>query len=95
METVLAIWQLVLGQFEPFKELVEGFCGFAEMRRAKGDSGFRGVSKDVWTMFVEFLETVKLGEKDGKKVLEGYDENSAWPAVIDEYAEFLSNGEQI
>jgi len=43
--------------------------------------GGRGVSKDTWTMFLEFIRTI-----DSK--FEKYDVEAAWPSSIDDFVEF-------
>jgi DCN1-like protein 1/2 len=52
----------------------------------------RSVSKDVWTLFLEFAQTI-----DPK--FESYDIDAAWPSVIDEFVDWakakLAKGEAI
>ncbi|KAI0339122.1 DUF298-domain-containing protein [Trametopsis cervina] len=43
--------------------------------------GVKGVSKDVWQMFLEFVRTI-----DAK--FEKYDAEAAWPSAIDDFVEF-------
>ncbi|EIN05181.1 defective in Cullin neddylation protein 1 [Punctularia strigosozonata HHB-11173 SS5] len=43
--------------------------------------GGKGVSKDTWTMFLEFVRTI-----DSK--FEKYDMEAAWPSTIDDFVEF-------
>ncbi|CDO68750.1 hypothetical protein BN946_scf184989.g16 [Trametes cinnabarina] len=47
-------------------------------------SGLKGVSKDVWQMFLEFVRTI-----DSK--FEKYDPEAAWPSTIDDFVEFARN----
>ncbi|OSD00057.1 DUF298-domain-containing protein [Trametes coccinea BRFM310] len=44
-------------------------------------SGLKGVSKDVWQMFLEFVRTI-----DSR--FEKYDPEAAWPSTIDDFVEF-------
>ncbi|KAI0830293.1 Cullin binding-domain-containing protein [Trametes gibbosa] len=44
-------------------------------------SGAKGVSKDVWQMFLEFVRTI-----DGR--FEQYDAEAAWPSTIDDFVEY-------
>ncbi|PIL26029.1 hypothetical protein GSI_11783 [Ganoderma sinense ZZ0214-1] len=45
------------------------------------ESGTKGVSKDVWQMFLEFVRTI-----DAK--FEKYDVEGSWPSTIDDFVEF-------
>ncbi|KAL1943222.1 hypothetical protein VTO73DRAFT_4297 [Trametes versicolor] len=47
-------------------------------------SGAKGVSKDVWQMFSEFVRTI-----DSK--FEKYDAEAAWPSTIDDFVEYARN----
>ncbi|GJE88982.1 defective in Cullin neddylation protein 1 [Phanerochaete sordida] len=44
----------------------------------------KGVSKDVWQMFLEFVRTI-----DAK--FEKYDAEAAWPSTIDDFVEYARN----
>ncbi|KIP03035.1 hypothetical protein PHLGIDRAFT_78198 [Phlebiopsis gigantea 11061_1 CR5-6] len=44
----------------------------------------KGVSKDVWQMFLEFVRTI-----DSK--FEKYDAEAAWPSTIDDFVEYAKN----
>ncbi|TBU31249.1 Cullin binding-domain-containing protein [Dichomitus squalens] len=44
-------------------------------------SGVKGVSKDVWQMFLEFVRTI-----DAK--FEKYDVEGSWPSTIDDFVEY-------
>lgn len=52
----------------------------------------RSISRDLWTLFLDFSTTI-----DAK--FERFDEEAAWPSLIDEFAEHvkekLANGETI
>ncbi|KAM6492981.1 defective in Cullin neddylation protein 1 [Amanita muscaria] len=45
------------------------------------DKGARGVSKDVWEMFLEFVRSI-----DSK--FQNYDEEGAWPSTVDDFVEY-------
>ncbi|KAI0750366.1 potentiating neddylation domain-containing protein [Irpex lacteus] len=45
------------------------------------EKGVKGVSKDVWQMFLEFVRTI-----DAK--FEKYDLEAAWPSAIDDFVEY-------
>ncbi|RPD63357.1 defective in Cullin neddylation protein 1 [Lentinus tigrinus ALCF2SS1-6] len=47
-------------------------------------NGTKGVSKDVWQMFFEFVRTI-----DSK--FEKYDAEAAWPSTIDDFVEYAKN----
>ncbi|KAI8990376.1 Cullin binding-domain-containing protein [Trametes punicea] len=47
-------------------------------------SGVKGVSKDVWQMFLEFVRSI-----DAK--FERYDPEAAWPSTIDDFVEYARN----
>ncbi|OMJ84174.1 hypothetical protein SteCoe_14725 [Stentor coeruleus] len=76
IDVAIALWRLLLGAKFP---MVETWITFLESRGKRHD-----VSKDTWEMLLDFLEIV---QKEG---LQGYDPNSAWPVLIDEFVEFLS-----
>lgn len=76
IDVAIALWRLLLGEKFP---MVERWIAFLEARGKRHD-----VSKDTWEMLLDFLEIV---QKEG---LQGYDPNSAWPVLIDEFVEVLS-----
>eukprot|EP01130_Rhizamoeba_saxonica_P018747 TRINITY_DN9493_c0_g1_i2.p1 TRINITY_DN9493_c0_g1~~TRINITY_DN9493_c0_g1_i2.p1 ORF type:complete len:213 (+),score=55.51 TRINITY_DN9493_c0_g1_i2:58-696(+) len=53
------------------------FCEFL-----KKQTSYKVINKDQWKMFYEFNNTVSNDLSD-------YDENEAWPVMIDEFAEYL------
>ncbi|KAI0772422.1 Cullin binding-domain-containing protein [Trametes elegans] len=47
-------------------------------------SGAKGVSKDVWHMFLEFVRTIDAQ-------FQKYDPEAAWPSTIDDFVEYARN----
>ncbi|KZV63523.1 DUF298-domain-containing protein [Peniophora sp. CONT] len=45
------------------------------------EKGMKGVSKDTWSMFLEFVKTI-----DGQ--FENYDETESWPSTIDDFVAY-------
>ncbi|KIY48533.1 DUF298-domain-containing protein [Fistulina hepatica ATCC 64428] len=43
--------------------------------------GTKGISKDTWSMFLEFILTIDLN-------FETYDQEAAWPSAIDDFVEY-------
>lgn len=76
IDVAIAMWRLLLSEKFPF---VEKWIEFLENRGKRHD-----ISKDTWEMLLDFLEIM---QKDG---LQGYDPNSSWPILIDEFVEILS-----
>lgn len=70
LETALAMWQLLVTP-EKWKR-VGSWCEFLRQRHK------RAISKDTWTQLLEFMSTI---EDD----FSNYDENGAWPYLIDEF----------
>lgn len=56
------------------------------------EKGGRSISKDVWNLFLEFSQTIDPEFAE-------FDEDAAWPSLIDEYAAhvkgLLERGEEI
>mmetsp|Transcript_6228 Transcript_6228/g.12687 ORF Transcript_6228/g.12687 Transcript_6228/m.12687 type:complete len:266 (+) Transcript_6228:153-950(+) len=75
-ETAVALWNLLL----PGRfELLKEWNDYIEKHRK------HAISKDEWQLLLQFAKTT---DKD----LNGYDENEAWPVLIDEFAEFVKTG---
>jgi hypothetical protein len=77
LQTAVAYWRIIFGE----NRRVEDWIAFLE-------SQGRGVTKDEWSLFLEFLNTVKPD-------LSNYDSEGAWPVRIDEFVDFCksrSNG---
>jgi DCN1-like protein 1/2 len=67
-EVAVALWELLL---ENKYANLDAWVAFVN------DRG-RGVSKDTWNLFLEFIKTVN-------EDMSNYDENDAWPVLIDEF----------
>jgi len=52
-----------------------------------GQQSVKGLNMDQWRSLLEFCQTIKDD-------LSNYDENGAWPCVMDEYVQWLNNGKQ-
>jgi len=65
--------KLLMGESKPH---VTEFCGYLEH-----DESVKVISQDAWTCFCEFSSTIK-------KDLSNYDEDEAWPCLIDQYVAF-------
>ena len=73
-EVAVAMWKIILAGGQ-FRYL-DQWCEFVEAQSIKY------VNKDMWTMCYEFAQTVADS-------LDAYDENGAWPCVIDDFVEHL------
>lgn len=75
VETAVALWRLLfMAERLP---LAHDWCQYIEENRK------HAISRDEWTLLLEFL-------RDMDKNLTQYDsENSAWPVVIDTFAEYM------
>ncbi|AOW07726.1 defective in cullin neddylation protein 1 [Yarrowia lipolytica] len=74
-ETAVDYWRLLLtGKYEH----LDKWLSFVTEKYK------RNISRDAWNMLYEFM---LFQAKDPS--LESYDEDGAWPSVIDEYVEFL------
>jgi DCN1-like protein 1/2 len=76
VETGVGLWKLLL---EERYSLLSNWLAFLEHREKKHD-----ISRDVWNMLLDFLET----NKDG---LFAYDSEGAWPVMIDEFVDYLNS----
>lgn len=74
LETAVGLWQLILGQRK--WPLLEHWCTFVQERYK------RSVSKDTWTQLFEFTRVPVSS-------LSHYDDEGAWPCLIDEFVAYL------
>jgi len=72
------MWNLVMTSHFP---LLPKWIKFLESQNQKT------VSQDLWTMAFEFA-------RDVKPDLSNYDPDGAWPAVVDEFVEFVKEGSE-
>ncbi|ORY55313.1 Cullin binding-domain-containing protein [Leucosporidium creatinivorum] len=73
-EMAVAVWGIVLG---PKYAIAKSFVEYASSLGAS----FKGVSPDVWSQLLEFVQTV--GDD-----LSGWSEEDAWPSTIDSFVEW-------
>jgi len=76
IETAASMLELVLSSYPHTKKFTE----FLRTNKATA----KVINKDQWICFLEFSKTIKPD-------LANYDENEAWPLLIDEFVEFLQN----
>jgi DCN1-like protein 1/2 len=77
LDVAIAMWRLLLAEKFPF---IQKWFDFLEKREKRHD-----ISKDTWEMLLDFLNII---QKNG---ISGYDPNSAWPILIDEFVEVLNS----
>ena len=70
------MWQLVLGGAEPRWPLTAQWVDFVIRQKVKV------VSSDLWLQVYEF-------SRDVKPDMSGYDEEGAWPVIIDDFVEYM------
>ncbi|XP_010544339.1 PREDICTED: DCN1-like protein 2 isoform X1 [Tarenaya hassleriana] len=74
LDTAIGMWQLLFAEKQ--WPLIEYWCEFLQARHNKA------ISKDTWSQLLEFARMVESGLSD-------YDEEGAWPYLIDEFVEYL------
>lgn len=86
LDTALAMWRLLLGEGTPRPggawPLLERWLAFLK----KAHAG-RAIGRDTWLQLLEFVRTVKPDMSD-------YDENGAWPYLLDEFVEAYRKEQQ-
>lgn len=73
IELALPLWDLVFTQNRP--AILDQWFNFLKA------SDVKGVSRDTWSMFLPFINTVAPD-------LHNYDESEAWPSLFDDFVEF-------
>jgi DCN1-like protein 1/2 len=73
-DNAVEVWKVVFSQGETFQHLPL-WLEFLDAQDIKG------VTKDTWMMLLEFSRTVNPS-------MSNYDEDGAWPSVIDEFVEW-------
>ncbi|KAF9072867.1 Cullin binding-domain-containing protein, partial [Rhodocollybia butyracea] len=71
METSAALWSVILSPKYPIMQEVLEYIG-------EKDGVYKATNKDLWTMMLEFCETVDPN-------LQGYESEEAWPTLLDEF----------
>ncbi|KAJ8037880.1 DCN1-like protein 3 [Holothuria leucospilota] len=73
IEIAIPLWKLVFSKSQP--PILERWFSFLL------ESEIRGISRDTWQMFLNFVETI--GDD-----LNLYDDNEAWPSLFDDFVEY-------
>uniref|UniRef100_A0A914ZB21 Defective in cullin neddylation protein n=1 Tax=Panagrolaimus superbus TaxID=310955 RepID=A0A914ZB21_9BILA len=71
LSTAVAYWEIIFGE----NKRVQNWISYLENQQ------IRGVTKDEWLTFLEFLNTVK-------EDFSNYDSEGSWPVRIDDYVDF-------
>lgn len=75
LDTAIGMWQLLFAEKQwPF---VDHWCQFLQAKHNKA------ISRDTWSQLLEFARTVG-------PALSNYDSEGAWPYLIDEFVEYLT-----
>uniref|UniRef100_A0A804PWQ7 Defective in cullin neddylation protein n=1 Tax=Zea mays TaxID=4577 RepID=A0A804PWQ7_MAIZE len=75
LETAIGMWQLLFA--ERNWPLLDHWCQFLQVRHNKA------ISRDTWSQLLEFVKTTD-------PQLSNYDDEGAWPYLIDEFVEYLT-----
>lgn len=73
-DMAVSLWKLVFSQREP--KILPRWLNFLQKHQ-----NIRGISKDTWDMFLNFVEQV--GDD-----LTSYDDTEAWPSLLDDFVEY-------
>ncbi|XP_052761986.1 DCN1-like protein 3 [Mya arenaria] len=74
VEMAISLWKLVFSQQEP--AILPRWLNFLQKHQ-----NIRGVSRDTWDMFLNFVEQVSDD-------LSSYDDTEAWPSLLDDFVEY-------
>ena len=74
-EVALAMWELVL---TPRFPKTADWCAFLQEHSSPG------VTRDTWDLFYDFMVKVEQS-------YDAYDENEAWPVLIDDYMMYVAS----
>ncbi|KAG2447128.1 hypothetical protein HYH02_007874 [Chlamydomonas schloesseri] len=80
LDSAVGMWRLLLESPHAGPNawpLVEDWVGFLEARHAN-----RAIAKDTWQQLLDFIRSVKPD-------FSNFDENSAWPYLLDEFVEHM------
>ncbi|KAJ4488567.1 DUF298-domain-containing protein [Lentinula aciculospora] len=73
-KTSAALWSVILSPKYPVMQEVLEFI-------SENESVYKATNKDLWTMMLEFCETVKPDLQD-------YESDGAWPTLLDDFVEW-------
>jgi len=78
-DLALQLWRIVLGNknYSPKYPLLDSWLKFVESNNEN-----QAISRDVWEQLIDFLKETKKADE--------YDDNGAWPVLIDEFMEHLA-----
>lgn len=77
LDTALAMWQLLFSVPEQRWPLIDDWCEFLQKTHSN-----RAIPKDTWTQLLDFIKSVKPD-------FSNFDENSAWPYLLDEFVDHM------
>lgn len=72
LDMAISLWRLVFTVHTP--DILQRWLDFLEQHQ-----NIRGVPKDTWNMFLNFVETCDI---------EHYDDTEAWPSLFDDFVEY-------
>ncbi|KAG2494561.1 hypothetical protein HYH03_007327 [Edaphochlamys debaryana] len=76
LDTAVGMWQLLFSVPEQRWPLIDDWCEFLTKHHN------RAISKDTWQQLYDFIKSVKPD-------FSNFDENSAWPYLLDEFVEHM------
>ena len=76
LDTAIEYWKLLLGP--RWKGFIELWIEFLEKEYK------RSIAKDTWNMLYDFVGMCRADPE-----LKGYDEEGAWPSILDSFVEFV------
>mmetsp|Transcript_13398 Transcript_13398/g.34367 ORF Transcript_13398/g.34367 Transcript_13398/m.34367 type:complete len:252 (-) Transcript_13398:1458-2213(-) len=79
LDTAVGMWQLIFSS-HPWP-LVGDWCDFLQEHHN------RAISKDTWTQLLDFIKSIKPD-------FSNFDDNGAWPYLIDEFVEYVNEKRQ-
>ncbi|KAF9518221.1 hypothetical protein BS47DRAFT_328311 [Hydnum rufescens UP504] len=83
IDTAVAFWGVILKPRYP--QITDFIAYIEEMNADENARMYKGVTKDLWNMTLQFLKTVKADLSD-------YDPEAEWPTTLDAYAAWKKQG---
>jgi len=84
IEVAITLWQLVFTESRPL--LLDQWLQFLVAPLPHGGGALRGITRDTWDMFVNFVEVVGGASES----LAAYDDTEAWPSLFDDFVEWMT-----